>query len=87
MMEGIRIGEITHYYNQINVAVIYLSGPIRIGDVIHILGRTTDFRQNVTSLQIEHQSIEEAGPSQEVALKVTRRVRKGDKVFKLTGEN
>jgi translation elongation factor EF-1alpha len=86
-MEGIRIGEITHYYNQINVAVIYLSGTIRIGDDIHILGRTTDYRQNVTSLQIEHQSIEEAGPSQEVALKVTRRVRKGDKVFKLTGEN
>ena len=86
-MEGIRIGEITHYYNQINVAVIYLSGTIRIGDVIHILGRTTDFRQNVTSLQIEHQSIEEASPSKEVALKVTRRVRRGDKVFKLTGEN
>lgn len=86
-MEGIRIGEITHYYNQINVAVIYLSGSIRIGDDIHILGRTTDYRQNVTSLQIEHQSIEEAGPSQEVALKVTRRVRRGDKVFKLTGEN
>lgn len=86
-MEGIRIGEITHYYNQINVAVIYLSGTIRIGDDIHILGRTTDYRQNVTSLQIEHQSIEEAGPSQEVALKVTRRVRRGDKVFKLTGEN
>jgi putative protease len=86
-MEGIRIGEITHYYNQINVAVIYLNGTIRIGDVIHILGRTTDFRQNVTSLQIEHQLIEEAGPSQEVALKVTRRVRKGDKIFKLMGEN
>jgi translation elongation factor EF-1alpha len=86
-MQGIRIGEITHYYNQINVAVIYLSGTIRIGDDIHILGRTTDYRQNVTSLQIEHQSIEEASPSQEVALKVTRRVRRGDKVFKLTGEN
>lgn len=87
MMEGIRIGDITHYYNQINVAVIYLSDSIRIGDVIHILGRTTDFRQNVTSLQIEHQTIEEAGQGQEVALKVIQRVRKGDKVFRLTGEN
>lgn len=86
-MEGIRIGEITHYYNQINVAVIYLSGTIRIGDDIHILGRTTDYRQNVTSLQIEHQLIEEASPSQEVALKVTRRVRRGDKVFKITSES
>lgn len=87
MMEGTRIGDITHYYNQISVAVVYLSDTIRLGDVIHILGRSTDLRQNVTSLQIEHQSIEEAGPGQEVAIKVTRRVRKGDKVFKLTGES
>ncbi|MCK4724619.1 MAG: hypothetical protein KAT29_02400 [Anaerolineales bacterium] len=85
-MEGIRIGEINHYYNQISVAVIDLSDTIRVGDVIHILGRTTDFRQNVTSMQIEHQSIEEAGLGQEVAIKMTRRVRRGDKVFKLTGQ-
>jgi putative protease len=85
-MEGIRIGEINHYYDQISVAVIDLSDIIQVGDVIHILGRTTDFRQNVTSMQIEHQSIEEAGSGQEIALKVTQRVRRGDKVFKLVGE-
>jgi putative protease len=85
-MEGIRIGEINHYYDQISVVVIDLSDIIQVGDVIHILGRTTDFRQNVTSMQIEHQSIEEAGSGQEIALKVTQRVRRGDKVFKLVGE-
>lgn len=85
-MEGIRIGDITHYYNQINVAVIYLRDSIQLGDNIHILGHTTDFRQEVTSMQIEHESIEEAGPGQEIAIKVARRVRRGDKVFKITSE-
>ena len=82
-MEGKRIGEITHFYNNISVAVINLKGTIRVGDTIHILGRTTDFRQKVTSMQIEHEAIEEAGPGSEIAMKVVRRVRRRDKVFKL----
>ena len=86
-MEGIRIGEISHYYNQISVAVINLSDTLQVGESVHILGRTTDFRQKVISMQIEHEAIEQAGPGQEIALKVVRRVRRGDKVFKLlTGE-
>lgn len=82
-MEGKRIGEVTHFYNNISVAVIQLSDAIRLGDTIHILGRTTDFRQKVNSMEIEHQGIEEAGSGSEIALKVIRRVRRGDKVFKL----
>lgn len=53
---------------------------------MHILGHSTDFRQQVTSLQIEHQPVSEAGPGQDVAMQVERRVRPRDKVFKLTGE-
>jgi translation elongation factor EF-1alpha len=82
-MEGKRIGEITHFYNNLSVAVINLKGKLRIGDTVHILGRTTDFRQEVTSMQIEHQAIEEAGPGSEIAMKVVQRVRRRDKVFKL----
>ena len=82
-MEGIRIGKISHFYNQISVAVIDLNDTLHVGDSVHILGRTTDFRQKVTSMQVEHEAIEEAGPGQEIALKVVRRVRRGDKVYKL----
>jgi translation elongation factor EF-1alpha len=82
-MEGKRIGEITHFYNNLSVAVINLKGKLSIGDTVHILGRTTDFRQEVTSMQIEHQAIEEAGPGSEIAMKVVQRVRRRDKVFKL----
>jgi len=85
-MSSIRIGEVTHYFNTIGVAVLALTDTIRVGDTVQILGHSTDFRQEVKSLQIEHQPVSEAGPGQDVAMKVERRVRAHDKVFKLTGE-
>lgn len=86
MMEGKQIGVVTHYYGNICVAVLDLSDTIKLGDQIHILGRTTDFNQKVKSLQIEHDQIESAEGGMEVALKVERRVRREDKVFKLLGD-
>jgi len=85
-MSGVRIGEITHYFDRIEVAVVALTETIRVGDTVHMLGPSTDFQQEVTSLQIEHQPIDEAGPGQEVAMRVKQRVRPRDKVFKITGE-
>ena len=82
-MEGEKVGEVTHFYNRICVGVIELSGDIKLGDMVHFLGRSTDFRQKVESIQIEHEQVEEAGAEMEIAMKVERRVRKGDKVFKL----
>ncbi len=85
-MSGKRIGEVTHFYNKISVAVIALTGKLRVGDTLHFLGRSTDFSQEVTSMQIEHQSVEEVGPGQEVAVRVESRVRRNDKVYKLEGD-
>lgn len=85
-MPGVLVGEVRHFYDRISVAVIVLKEPLQVGDTIHILGPSTDFKQEVASLQIEHQSIEGAGPGQEVALKVDRRTRKKDKVYKIESE-
>ena len=82
-MAGTRIGTVTHYYGNINVAVVDLTATLQVGDVVHFLGRTTDFRQEVGSLQIEHDVVEQAEAGQEVAMQVASRVRKRDKVFKL----
>lgn len=84
-MSGVQIGQVTHYYSKISVAVLALRGTLRVGDTVHVLGRTTDLQQEVTSLQIEHQAVDEAGPGDDVALEVKRRVRPRDKVFKMTG--
>jgi putative protease len=85
-MSGTQIGQVTHYFDHINVAALTLTEPLRVGDTVHILGHSTDFRQEVTSLQIEHQAVEEAKPGDDVGMKVTQRVHAHDKVFKLTGE-
>jgi translation elongation factor EF-1alpha len=85
-MSGILIGEVNHFYNRIGVAVIDLVGTVQLGDQVHFFGRSTDFRQEVRSMQIEHQSITEAGKGEEVAMKVERRVRNRDKVYKLSAQ-
>lgn len=78
------VGKITHYYSRLGVAVLELSGEIRLADELHILGRITDFTQYVNSLEINHQKIERAGPGVEVALLLEDYARPGDAVFKVT---
>lgn len=80
-----RIGEVTHFYARISVAVLALSGEIHIGDLIHIRGHTTDFIQKVRSMEIDHHPIQSSTASEEIAVKVYQPVRKGDVVFKITG--
>ncbi len=76
------IGEVSHYFNRIGVAALSLSESVNVGDKVHFLGYTTDFNQEVLSLQIEYQAVDEATPGQDVAMQVDQRVRKGDKVYK-----
>jgi hypothetical protein len=79
-----RLGFVTHYYGHLSVAAIRLeSGSLRVGDTIRILGHTTDFRQRVESMQIEHQPVTEAGRRQEIGLKVTEHARENDDVYKV----
>jgi putative protease len=85
-MSGTLIGQITHYFDHLNVAALVLTEPLRVGDTIHILGHSTDLRQTVTSLQIEHQPVEKANPGEDVGLKVIQKVHAHDKVFRLTDE-
>jgi hypothetical protein len=83
MSEGEQVAEVIHYYDRISVAVVKLSQPVRIGDNLHFLGRRTDFRQVVASMQVDHQPVEASPAGTEVALKVDQRVLRGDKVFRL----
>jgi len=81
-----RVGFVTHYYGHLSVAAIRLeSGSLRVGDTIRILGHTSDFRQRVDSMQIEHQAVTEAGKRQEIGIKVTQHARENDEVYKVTG--
>jgi len=78
------VGVVTHYFGHLSVAVVRLdTGSLQIGDTIRILGHTTDFRQRVDSLQVEHESVTEVGRRQEFGLKVKEHVREHDTVYKV----
>ena len=83
MADGERIGEVTHYFNKIDVAVIELEKPLSLGDRLHFLGAHTDFAQDIESIQVEHEDVEEVVAGGEAAVKVEQRVRRGDSVFRL----
>ncbi|MFQ5441300.1 MAG: translation elongation factor-like protein [Thermodesulfobacteriota bacterium] len=80
-----RVGTITHYYTHLNVAAVDLGGPLRVGDTIHVKGHTSDFTQKVDSIQIEHESVEEAGVGVSVGIKLIEHGREHDEVYKVTG--
>ncbi|OHB84735.1 MAG: hypothetical protein A2V98_23505, partial [Planctomycetes bacterium RBG_16_64_12] len=76
------IGRITHYFGHIQVAAIEItSGTLRVGDKIRIKGHTSDFTQTVDSMQIEKESVEEAGVGEAVGIKVVEHARVHDAVF------
>jgi len=82
-MERQVIGQVTHYYSKIGVAILLLEGTLDVGDRIAIVGSTTDIEQEVKSMQVEHQSIDEAKEGDLVGLKVKDKVREGDTVYLL----
>jgi len=78
------IGVVKHYFGHLGVAAIEVTnGQLSINDTIHICGHTTDLTTVVSSMQIEHDSIEKAKKGDAVGIQVAEKVREHDKVFKV----
>ncbi len=82
-MQEKEIGKVTHYYGHISVGIIELSDSLKVGETIHIKGHSTDFTQNIDSIQIEHASVPEAKSQDVVGIKVAQKVHPQDKVYKV----
>jgi len=75
--------EVTHFFPHVNAAVLKIkTGEIRIGDELLFKGHTTDFKQKVVSMQIDHQPVLIAKKGDDFGVEVKSRVRAGDLVFK-----
>ncbi|MBS3097966.1 translation elongation factor-like protein [Candidatus Woesearchaeota archaeon] len=81
--EGVKVGRVTHYFTNISVAIIKLSGTLNSGDKIRIKGATSDFEQTVDSMQMEHKNVKEAKNGQSIGLKVEEHAREHDEVYKV----
>ena len=77
------VGIVTHYFPKVRAAVIKLKAPLSVGDTIKIKGHTTDFKQNIASLQINRVSVDSAKKGEEIGLLVDSRVRQHDVVCKV----
>ncbi len=81
-MRKVEIGKVIKYFKKPEAAAVQLTGSIEIGDIIAIQGVTTNFEQSVDSLQIEGVPIERGQAGQSVGIKVRKRVREKDIVYK-----
>ena len=80
-----RIGVVTHYYSHLSVAVVQLEpgATLRVGEIIHVWGRTTNFTQKVESLEVDHAPVAEVGAKDDFGLNVIEHAREHDVVFKV----
>ncbi|HLA04191.1 MAG TPA: EF-Tu/IF-2/RF-3 family GTPase [Patescibacteria group bacterium] len=79
------MGEITHYYDKIGVAVVKLvSGDLKVGDKVKLTdSQGEEFEQEIKSMQIEHAKIEIAKKGDEFGLKVDKSVKDKSAVVKV----
>lgn len=80
--EIVKVGNITHFFSKINVAVVELTAPLAVGERILVKGPSTDFEQVVESMQIEHMNIQKAEAGKSVGMKMTEVVKERDVVYK-----
>jgi len=79
-----RVGIVTHYYSHLSVAIIRMErGSLREGDTVHIQGHTSDFRQRVESMEIDHVHVMQVGAKQEFGMRVAEHAREHDVVYKV----
>ncbi len=82
--KGKLIGRITHYFSNIEVAVIKLASPLKVGENIRVIGgQETDFDQKVKSIQVDRKDVKIGKKGESVGLKVEEKVHDGYKVYKI----
>jgi translation elongation factor EF-1alpha len=79
------VGTVVHYFKGPSVAIVRLTeGDLKVGDHVRFHGHTTDFTEQIASMEVNHQKVQSARPGEEVAIQVTDRAREHDQVLKVT---
>jgi len=77
------IGKITHWYDKISVAVIKLTDVLKKKDRIKIKKGAEEIEESVDSLQIDRVDVEKGKKGDEVAVKLSQKVKEGSVVYKV----
>ncbi|KKS80561.1 MAG: hypothetical protein UV56_C0014G0004 [Candidatus Woesebacteria bacterium GW2011_GWC1_43_10b] len=83
-MSSLKIGKVAHYYDKIGVAIIELTGDLAVGEKIKFARGGEDlFKQDVESMQVEHEKIDSAKKGDIVGLKTNEALKEGAEVYKV----
>src|SRR6266404_3952536 len=77
------IGAVTHYYGDLEVAIVKFNKPVKVGARVKFRGGTTDFDETIKSMQFDHKPIAVAKKGKEIGIKVKDKVRESDEVFEV----
>ena len=82
-----KIGVVEHFFSNVSVAAIKITdGELKIGDTIHFVGAHTDFKQKISSMQIDRNPVKTVKKGDAVGIKVQDKVREHDIVYKIPEE-
>ncbi len=84
-MGEVPVGHVTHYWTDLGVAGVHLDAPLDVGDHIHVVGHTSDFEQDVRSMELWNHEVGHADEGDDVGVKVAEHARDHDTVYKRTG--
>lgn len=77
------IGEVFNFFEHVSVIAIELTGSLKVGDKIRIVGGEKDFTEVVKSMQIEGKNVTTAKKGDRVGIRISDKVHKGYKVYKV----
>ncbi len=75
-----KIGKVTHYYGNIGVAIVELSGKLSVGDRVKFSHGEHEIEQNIESMQMEHKEVDSAKKGDVVGVKVGEKIVEGTEV-------
>ena len=79
-----QVAVIVKFFAKPSVAALEVTnGTIKKGDILRFKGHTTDFTEEISSMEIDNQAVDEVKVGDLVGVKVKERVRENDKVYKV----
>ncbi|MCJ7683703.1 MAG: hypothetical protein MUO68_05350 [Desulfobacteraceae bacterium] len=80
-----QVAVIVKFFAKPSVAALEVTnGTINKGDLLRYKGHTTDFTEEISSMEIDNESVDDVKAGDLVGVKVKERVREGDKVYKVS---
>jgi len=75
------IGKVNHWYDKAQVAVVKLSGNIKVGDKIKVKKGDSEFEEIVSSMQVDHKAVNSGKKGDEVAIQLSEKTKEGAVIY------